>query len=493
MPNDTLICVSITAGSLGEMLAEMARAAPEADLLELRVDGTPGVDIERLLANRPKPVIVTNRPERERGGFRGEESDRVAVLQRAIDLGADYVDVELDAVHHIRRHGRSKLIVSYHNFDCTPANLEDLYASIAESGADIVKMAVMANDIRDNLRIFELMRAAVLPTIGICMGELGRISRILAPKFRGFLMFAAPDEGRESAPGQLTAGQLRRTYRFERIRPETTVYGLIANPAAHSLSPHIQNAGFDALDLNAVYVPFKVEGDPCVFLRDFEALGVGGYSVTIPHKEAVIAGMDEVEPLARRIGAVNTIAVRDGRFLGSNTDYSGALDALEQAMGGEAPLDGTPVAVLGAGGAARALVFGLVDRGAEVAVCNRTHERAERLARDAGCVAAPLDEFSALGPAPRVVINTTRVGMWPEVDASILPAESLRPEMFVYDAVYNPLETRLLREAREAGCRTLGGVDWFIGQGAAQFELWTGRPAPREAMRAAMVEALSGG
>ena len=490
MARESLICVSIAAASNEEMLAEMVRLAPEADLLELRIDGIPAPDLKRLLANRPRPVIVTNRPARECGAYQGPEDKRVALLQDAVNLGAEYVDVELDSADRIQRRGATKLIVSYHNFDVTPANLEAIYSSITQSNADIVKVAVMANDIRDNLRVFDLMRSAVIPTIGICMGEIGRISRILAPKFRGHLMFAAVAQGRESGPGQLTAAELRDIYRFDRIGPETAIYGLIADPVGHSLSPHIHNAAFDALGMDAVYVPFKVEGDPGSFVRDFQALDVRGYSVTIPHKQAIMDAMDEVEPLALRIGAMNTIVVRDGRLFGSNTDYSGALDALERALGGAEPLRGKRVAILGAGGAARALAFGAQDRGALVTICNRTHERGVRLAEDIGCAARPLAEFGGLSPAPEILINTTRVGMWPEVDAVIVPPSEIKPEMFVYDAVYNPVETRLIREAAAIGCRTLGGVDWFIGQGVAQFELWTGRPAPRDVMRRAMLQAL---
>jgi 3-dehydroquinate dehydratase/shikimate dehydrogenase len=355
----------------------------------------------------------------------------------------------------------------------------------------VAKVAVMATDIRDNLRLFDAMRRSPLPTIGIAIGELGVISRVLAPRFGGFLTFASLATGRESAPGQLTAAEMRATYRFDRIGPETAIYGLIADPVAHSMSPAIHNAAFDHVGLDAVYALFKVESDPVGFVRDFEALGVRGYSVSIPHKEAVLPAVDESEPLVKRIGALNTIVFRGGRRFGYNTDYSGALQALEDAVGGETPLRGRRVAILGAGGAARALVFGALDRGARVTILNRTHDRAARLAEEAGCEAHPLADFASL-PPPDVLINTTSVGMWPEVDDTPVPASNLSPGTFVYDCVFNPLDTRLLREARERGCRTLNGVDWFIGQGAAQFELWTGRPAPREVMRRAMIQGLGG-
>ena len=490
MPSRTQVCVSIPGADNEAMLAEMARVAPEADLIEMRIDETRDVDLELLLEKRPRPVIVTNRPARERGKFQGTEDERIALLQRAVDLGAEHIDVELDVADRIQRRGATRIIVSYHNFDEAPSNLESIYDGIVGAGADIAKIAVMANDIRDNLRIFDILRGAPIPTIGICMGELGRISRILAPKFGAYLMFASVGVGRESGPGQLTASELRGLYRFDRIGPDTAVCGLIAKPIGHSLSPHIHNAAFDAADIDAVYVPFLVQGAPADFVRDFRALGALGYSVTIPHKQAVIAAMDEVEPLVERIGAMNTVVARGGKFYGYNTDYSGALGALEKTLGGSDPLRGKRVAILGAGGAGRALAFGATDRDARVTVCNRTHARGVGLAKEVGCSAHPLAEFADLSPKPEIIINTTRVGMWPEVNETPVPAETLDAGVFVYDCVYNPVETKLLREAKARGCPTLGGVDWFVAQGAAQFERWFGVDAPRDVMRRAMVEAL---
>jgi len=246
------------------------------------------------------------------------------------------------------------------------------------------------------------------------------------------------------------------------------------------------------LAIDAVYLPFQVARDPEGFMREALGFGAKGFSVSIPHKEAVVAAADEVEPLAHRIGALNTVVERNGRLYGCNTDYSGALSPLEEALEDKGGLEDKRVAILGAGGAARALAFGAKDRGARVTICNRTHERGVRLAHDVGCEAHPLEDFGALDP-PDVLINTTPVGMWPEVDATPVPVDALDPGTFVYDCIFNPEETRLLREAKSIGCWTLGGVDWFIGQGAAQFELWTGRSAPRDVMRRAMVERLRAG
>ena len=475
-----MICIPIIGRTEDEMLRQMAQAAPLADALELRMDYAAGANLANLLQHRPRPVIVTHRPEREGGLYAGPEDQRIALLQRAIDLGAEYVDVELDSAHMLRRRGDTRLIVSRHDFERTPENLEELHRELVEAGADIAKIACMAMDIRDNLRIFDLLRRAKLPTIALCMGELGLISRILGRKFGNFLTFASMGSGQESAPGQIGAADLGNLYRYKKIGPATAVYGVIADPVAHSMSPAIHNAAFEELGLDAVYLPLRVQGDPAAFVRDFQALDVQGYSVTLPHKQAIIAAMDEVDDVVRATGAMNTVVNRAGRFLGTNTDVPAAMLALEEALGGEGALRGKRVLVVGAGGAGRAVAWGLMRRGADVAIANRTHPRAVELARELNCHCTPMEDIA--GSNADALVNTTSVGMHPNVQETPVPASVLRAGMLVFDAVYNPPETRLLREARACGCRTVGGIAWFVHQAALQFELWTGRPAPRDLM-----------
>ncbi len=489
-----MICIPITARSESGMAAMMAQAAPLADLLELRMDLAPGIALEPLLRNRPRPVIVTNRPVREGGEYAGEESARMALLQQAVDLGAEYVDVELDSVGRIRRGPRTRLIVSHHDFTHTPEHVEEMHRHLVQAGADIAKFAVKANDILDNLRVLRVLQRAKHPTIALCMGELGVISRILGRKYGNFLTFASLAAGRESAPGQLTAEELRVLYRYQKIGPKTALYGVIANPVAHSMSPAIQNAAFEALGLDAVYLPFKVEGDPAEFVRAFRELDAQGYSVTLPHKQTIIAAMDEVDETVRQAGAMNTVINRGGRLCGANTDIPAALGAIEEALGGGAPgpvplLKGKEVLLIGAGGAARAVAYGLMARGAYVLVANRTHERAVALAREISAQAVPMDRIGPL--RPQILINTTSVGMWPNMDESPLPAAMLRKGMIVFDAVYNPPETRLLRDAKAAGCLCVSGVEWFVRQAALQCEMWTGRPAPHEIMEDVVLKRLA--
>jgi len=330
------------------------------------------------------------------------------------------------------------------------------------------------------------------------------VSRVLGPKFGAFLVFASLEAGREAAPGQVPVRDLLDLYRFRTVGPATRVYGVIANPVAHSMSPAIHNAAFAQCGLDAVYLPFRVD-DPADFIPAYKELPMDGYSVTIPHKQAVIPLLDEVEPLARRIGAVNTIVMRDGRLCGSNTDWSAAVKAIESGLQGgtgvppvahrpeacatgEDVLAGKTVLLLGAGGASRAIAFGLAERGCRVVIANRTHERAEKLAADVGCEAVPLNEVGSV--AYHVLVNGTSLGMHPKVDATPLDASLLRPGALVFDSVYNPLETRLLREARAAGCRTVDGLEMFVNQAVQQFELWTALPAPRAVMRSVVESRL---
>ncbi len=480
-----MICVPLMGKTTEEMLDGARRAAKlGADVVEFRVDYLARPDVEALVAKGPLPEIITCRPVREGGQFAGDEAARVAILQKAIDLGADYVDVELDSVAKVRPEWPTRLIVSVHDFEKTPDDLAAIHKRIADTGADVVKIATTARDIRDNLRIFELLDSVAEPTIALAMGERGVISRILSRRFGGYLTFASLERGLESAEGQITIDDLLGLYRFRDVHSDTELFGVVANPVGHSMSPAIHNAAFAHMKMNRVYLPFLVD-DVTDFLARFREL-VKGFSVTIPHKERAMASADEIDPLTKRIGALNTLVERGGRLIGTNTDLSAAIGAMEAALGGRkagaSPLALKRVAVLGARGTARAIVVGLVDAGARVMIFNRTIERAKALAEEFGASWAGLDDVAAARDAD-VLVNTTSVGMFPNVDASPVPADVLRKGQLVFDAVYNPVETKLLREARERGCTCVSGVEMFVLQAARQFELFTGAFAPVDVMR----------
>ncbi len=487
-----MICVPLAEPSLDKVRQAMVYAATRADLVEVRLDYLDTVpdpaEFAALIANRPCPVIITHRSADQGGHGDWPDEVRLKTLQAAIELRADYVDVELDHAARLRRGPQTRLIVSYHNFTATPLNLESVYSKVVQAGADVVKLATTANSILDNLRMFEVLRHAAKPCIGLCMGELGVISRILGRKFGSMLTFAPMNATQATAPGQLSLDELVGLYNYRSLNEETRIYGVIGNPIGHSISPHIHNAAFRSLGINAVYVPFRVENDVCNFIEAGRGMPVHGYSVTIPHKQQAMQAMDEVDPICRDIGALNTVVNRKGRLIGSNTDWSSATQAIESAMPGEG-LPGQRVALVGAGGTARAIAFGLKHKGAKVCIYNRTPERARALAAEVQCEARSIEQLATADVA--VIANSTSVGMFPNVDASPVPKEALRPGRVVFDAVYNPVHTRLLCEAAEAGCRTATGLQMFVNQAAQQFKIWTGLEAPHELMESVARERLA--
>jgi 3-dehydroquinate dehydratase/shikimate dehydrogenase len=504
-------------------------------MIELRLDCLSewALDDVRLLLTKAGTfdgeTIVTCRRADEGGHFDRDEQERLRLIQAAAS-GADYVDLEYEAWRQsddVRRvfqaireksadPSRPKLILSKHDFDRTPDDLEAILDNIASQPADVVKLACTAREITDSLRMLEALRnsSARRPTIALAMGETGVLTRILARPFGAMLTFASLESGKESAPGQVTLADMRALYRWDTIRPSTRIYGVIGCPVAHSMSPAILNAAFGAATADAVYLPMRVEADYESFAAFVDGclsrpwFDLGGCSVTIPHKQNLMRYVEQhggfVEPLAARIGAANTLHVESPRRRAAadggagsgvavaayNTDYRGAMDALCQGIGCEsADLGRLSAAVLGAGGVSRAVVAGLRDAGCAVTIYNRTHAKAEALASEFGATARPADQRADHGAD--IVVNCTSIGMWPDVDATPLPADGLSRQPVVFDTVYNPIETRLLREARARGCRTVDGVAMFVNQAAAQFERWTGRPAPTDVMRDVVLRRLS--
>lgn len=513
----TFLAVSIAGDVIKQVRRDMAEAVNlGADLIELRVDQMPGVadaDILSLRGEVPDgvPIILTIRSATEGGAWSDSEEERIDRLIELIPV-ADYVDLEFaawlgsdDVRRRIRlaldasRKGpsRRKLILSCHDFAGRPRKLTKLHLDLlGTEDCDVPKLAWRARTIRDNFEAFSMMGLRCKPVDGrapgspivVCMGPDGLLSRVLARKFGAFATFASLRPGRESAPGQLSISQLRDLYRWDSLDPQTDVYGVIGDAVEHSLSPQLHNAAFAEAGLNAVYLPMKVNSGYESFAAFLvEVLGrpetdFRGFSVTIPHKENALRFIrrvgGKVEDAAERIGAVNTITVgTDGKLAGFNTDHDAAMQAI--ATGLERPLDqmsGMSVAVLGAGGVARAIVAGLCAAGAKVTVYNRTAERAEALAREFSCDSAPWDHRTA--QTADLIVNCTSVGMGQDADASPMPADALRAEQAVFDTIYNPSQTKLLREAAGRGCTTINGLTMFALQAAAQYNLWTGKTLP---------------
>ncbi len=478
------------------MIAEHKHLVEQgAKLVELRLDYINGeVNIKRLLADRPCPVVITCRRQRDGGKWTRPEAQRLMLLRTAIAEGAEYVDLEEDIAGQVPRYGKTKRIVSFHDFRKTPEDLAAIHQRLAALDADVVKIATMANHPSDNLRMLHLVRDGKVPTIGLCMGDIGTPSRILCRKYGAPFTFATFSAERTLAPGQLSFEQMKDVYRYDRIDAATEVYGVVADPVGHSLSPLIHNAAFAGLKLNKVYLPFRVPREDLErFLGDAPELGIRGLSVTIPHKESVIEFLTQADGAVRGIGAANTVVFDGPERFGYNTDYRAAMDSLEEAMGArereESPLKGKTALVLGAGGVGKAIAYGLVRRGAHVTVCDGDGKRATDLAQRLRC--RPIDWSIRQAAVADVLVNCTPIGMHPNVDETPFSKLHLRPGMIVFDAVYNPENTLLIKEARARGCKTITGVDMFVRQACLQFNLFTNQDGPAELMREVVKQATS--
>jgi 3-dehydroquinate dehydratase / shikimate dehydrogenase len=493
-----MICVSIGRGRHRHVIAEHKHLVDNGvRLVELRLDFIQGdVQIKRLLKDRPCPVVVTCRRRADGGRWEHSEDARLRLLRTAIVEGADYVDLEDDIAATVPRYGTTKRIVSHHDFQKTPADLTLLHKRLASMDADIVKIATMANHPTDNLRMLQMVHASRVPTVGVCMGDIGVPTRILSGRVGAPFTFATFNDDRVLAPGQIGWRQMRDVYRYESITAATRVYGVVADPVAHSLSPAVHNAALAAAGIDAVYLPFRVPAEQLdEFITSAARWPLAGLSVTIPHKESVLRHATRVDALVKAIGAANTLSFEADGIAAANTDATAAVESLvagiqsdDQPAAGE-PLGVKSAVVLGAGGAARAVAFGLKQRGIEVTVTSRTLERARKIAAEVGCKAV---DWSARHRMPYdCVVNATPVGMHPNVDESPYDKEHLRPYMVVFDTVYNPENTLLIKEARSVGCRVVTGVDMFVRQAAIQFRIWQGAEPPAGVMRDALKRATA--
>jgi 3-dehydroquinate dehydratase/shikimate dehydrogenase len=491
------ICVVIGRTRHKMAVVEIQEAAKRgARLLELRLDFiAKAPDIKRLVADKRCALIATIRRPGDGGRWSGSEDARQMLLKQCIVSGGfDWVDLESDVADQIRRFKDVKRIVSYHNLAEFPANLDEIYARMCKQDADVLKLVVAAQSLRDNLRILELLKKAKRPTIAFCSGDLGIPSRILCLKYGAPYTYASFNKERTFVPGMLSFEDLLRIYQPERINGETKVFGVIGDPIAHSHSPLVHNGAFRQLGVNALYLPFRVpRGQLPGFLDAFAGIPVDGYSVTIPHKEAAAQAAQSRDETVTLTHAANTLVRRPEGFHAANTDYQAILDALQAHVGtpGGPPvnLHKRMVLILGAGGVARAVAHALHRAGANVHISNRTLERAERLAAEIDAEA--LDWNARHREGCDLVFNCTPIGMHPNVDDSPVHASYLRPGMVVFDTVYNPETTMLIREAKARGAQVITGIDMFIRQAGLQFKLFTGLEPPIEAMATTLRRELS--
>jgi 3-dehydroquinate dehydratase / shikimate dehydrogenase len=487
-----MICVTIGRGRHASLAEEWKAAADAgAQLVEIRADCLRrDPDLKRILAERPTPLVFTLRRGADGGLWRGSEDKRQQLLREAIAAGVDYVDLEMDIATKIRRYGKTKRIVSYHNLKKTPAEIADIAEQCDEMDADVVKVATSAATIADASRVLELGTRAQVPTITIAMGEIGVFTRILGAKFGAPFTYSGFNPERTFAPGMLPFRVLQRDYFYDQIDAQTEVFAVIGDPIQQSLSPAIHNAAFRHLGLNKVLVPILVPADTLAdSLKELAWLNIKGFSVTIPHKEELVKLLDQKDGAVERTGSCNTLVIQDGKKIGYNTDYRAAMDSLEEALagpdgptGGDSPLLDKQVLILGAGGVARSIAFGLTRRGASVTITNRHDERATELAQEAGCRTVNWGQRAST--LAEIIVNCTPVGMHPDVDDTpVPPAAFNKPGMTAFDTIYHPENTMFLKLARERDCKTVSGADMFVRQAGAQFKLYTGQEPPLDVMR----------
>jgi 3-dehydroquinate dehydratase/shikimate dehydrogenase len=489
------ICIALGLPDLPRLLEHARHEADSGEtFLEFRLDYLPDPEegakaISDFVQKHPECIILaTCRRHQNHGKFNGSVEDELRVLDLAVRNGATAVDLEIESAESAGDrlamfHGRAHLIISYHNFEGTP-QLDAIMRRMMHIPADAYKVVTTARKPSDVGRVVALPKLYPRSSlIVLSMGELGFPSRVLSPIFGGLYTYASPMAIEGTAAGQVSAKQLRHGYRVDRFSRGAKVYGVIAEPVRHSISPAVHNRAFQARRIEAVYLPFLV--NPAQ-LRDFfgmaEHLPVCGFSVTIPHKQRVIRYLDVVDPLAKRIGAVNTVWRKAGKWRGSNTDVAGVTAPLSRKL----RIAGSSVLIVGNGGAARGATFALCESGAKVAIVGRNPDRVRALAKISG--AEPLMRDQCETRHFDVVVHATPLGMFPNVNECFF--EDHIPGEVVLDMVYNPLETLLLRRAREQGKTVIPGLDMFIEQAAHQFETWTGESAPRAVMEKAALEAL---
>jgi 3-dehydroquinate dehydratase/shikimate dehydrogenase len=491
------VCVAIIGTSVAEMVERAAAATKETTFLEFRLDylEKPLLALPKLkhfLAERTEvTAIATCRRTANGGKFDGSLAAELEVLMKAAGSGFQLVDLELESAEQLKkadfqklRESGAALIVSYHDFKQTK-DLDGVFKRTAAFESEFVKIVPTAKTLTDNVTLMRFLERVNDHSniIGICMGDAGIISRVLGVRAGSAFTFAAATAGEETGPGQIAARTLMETYRIDQVDAATKVYGVAGNPIRSSMSPLMMNAAFRRETVNAVYLALQADklADLLTLVKE---IPIQGISVTMPLKQEIIAHLENTDPLTAKIGACNTVLrAQDGKLYGFNTDVAGIVAPLERRM----TIKGAKVLVLGAGGAARAAVFGLRDKGAEVWILNRTPETAQKLARQAG--AKTIKKEAVAKTAFDVIINATPVGMTGNKAAQLLEAKDLNTKL-VFDLVYNPIETPLIAAARSKGIPVVAGVEMFVQQGARQFEIWTGKPAPEEEMLRVVLHAL---
>lgn len=504
--NNGKICISVCAETADQMIAKIKRADPLADVIEVRFDCLDPANLRRLVETLPKvnsTYLFTFRPKEQGGRREIALSERLKFWELIFyhQKTNFMIDLEDPQLLHAINPERIERIFSAHDFSGIPHDLDVTWSVLSELSGRAVKLAVSSNDCVDAIAVWKLIDKASAEekrVIPIAMGKAGKWTRILGLAHGAYMTYASLDEGEETAAGQITAKELIDVYRVKELDENTVVYGVIGDPVSSSLSPYMHNAAFVETGINAVFLPLLVKNLD-EFIRRMVAaatreaeLNFAGFSVTMPHKQAIIKHLDEIDPVAEKIGAVNTVKITGGKLVGYNTDAHGFITPLKHKL---SDLKNARVAVIGAGGAARACVYALTQEGAEVTVFARDLQKANSFVEEFNVKAR---QFTSVGSDKwledsfDIVVNATPLGMVGQVeDRSPLTSERLEGVKFVYDLVTRSGDTPLVAEAKKAGAATIDGVEMLVSQGLRQFEIWTGREAPAELMRQSVMARLS--
>ena len=499
------VCAAVIGASPAEIIERAVVALRETPFLEFRLDYLPKPalalpGLKQFLAEHTAvTAIATCRLQKNGGRFAGSERQELEILTEAAAAGAHLVDLEIESAEVLTakaldalRAAGAGIIVSHHDFKQT-GDLDAIYKRIEPFAPDLVKIVPTAQTLTDNVTLIRFLEriSDVAAVVGICMGDAGVISRVLGLRAGSAFTFAAATPGEETGPGQIAARTLIETYRIEELDAATRIYGVAGDPVGKSLSPLMMNTAFRRETVNAVYLALQT-ADVADLVSLIKEIPISGVSITMPHKQTILPHLAHTDPLSQKIGSCNTVLRvaspgEPAKLYGFNTDVSGIVVPLEKRLA----LKGARVLVLGAGGTARAAVFGLRDKGAEVFILNRTPEKAAKLAKESG--AKVLKREALPKSAFDVILNATSIGMAGQTAPQILTAADFAAGLkarFVFDVVYNPVDTPLLKAARQAGMQVITGVEMFIQQGARQFEIWTGKPAPEDEMLKVVVHAL---
>lgn len=487
--NQGKLCISIIAATVDELISKLERAAESAEIIEIRFDHLDRSAIDRVAELKIDiPLIAT---------YRSASREARLAFWKHDNSQFWACDIEEDIIGEV--HGCARRIASFHDHNGVPDDLDSIYAALVGSRAEIVKIAVSVDDAVNAIPIWKLLKTAEKDgqsLIPIAMSEAGMWTRILGPAHGAFLTYASLDRSDETAPGQPTAADITNIYGFGDISPKTRIYGVIGDPISHSMSPLMQNAAFRVAGDDAVFLPFLVKDLNGFMARMVRSesreinLNFAGFSVTMPHKQAIIPYLNSMDPIAEAIGAVNTVKIEpDGSVMGFNTDVSGFLGPLKENFGDVRALR---VAVIGAGGAARAVVHALKNDHAHATVFARDRQRCTWFTEQDIAV-KPFSDVRSEVSNFEVLVNATPIGMpGLQEEQSVLTPDELSGVRLVYDLVTRQEGTPLMHAAAAADIPVIGGLDMLVEQGARQFEIWTGREAPIDLMRAAVLARTGG-